>query len=170
MPVDGIAMLERFHQPFVAADYRVEVRHQYNAQQQRHGIFVQVFPYLVADKQQLGFGVVDNVVYVVSLEFVKYGDNDCTIGQGCKKGHGPMCTVASANGNLIAGLNVGTFQYDVEFGYFPGNIFVLQCGAFIICQGISVPVLYDALLNVVNELLFLFHLLNRHTLVKTVQI
>ena len=59
--------------PFVARDQQGEVRHHEDTFEQRHGAFVEIFPHLVADKKKLGLGVVDDVMHIVRLEFVKMG-------------------------------------------------------------------------------------------------
>ena len=46
-----------------------------------------------------------------------------------------MCTVASADGYLIAGLNTCTFKYYVKLCYLTGNILVLKGDSFVIRQG-----------------------------------
>lgn len=125
LAVDGVAVLEGFHQARVAAYDGREVGEQNHAHQAGHAVFVQVLPSLVAHEEQLGFGVVDDVVDVVGLELVQNGDDDCSIGDGGQEGDGPMGAVASADGNLVAGLDACTLQYDVELGYLPGHVFVL---------------------------------------------
>ena len=62
--------------PFVARDQQGEVRHHEDTFEQRHGAFVEIFPHLVADKKKLGLGVVDDVMHIVRLEFVKNGHDD----------------------------------------------------------------------------------------------
>ena len=56
------------------------------------------------DKQQLGFGMIDDVVDIVGLELMQNGNNDSSIGNCSQKSDCPMCTVTSANGNLVTGL------------------------------------------------------------------
>ena len=85
-----------------AGDEDGEVGHQEDAFQQGHGVFVQVFPNHVAHKEQLGFGVVHDVVYVVGLEFMQNGYDDCSIGQGGEECHAPVRAVASADGYLVS--------------------------------------------------------------------
>lgn len=41
-----------------------------------HCLFIEVFPCPVADKQQLGFGMIDDVVDIVGLELMQNGNND----------------------------------------------------------------------------------------------
>ena len=72
-------MLESLHQLLVAANYRSEVRQQYDTHQQGHCLFIEVFPCPVADKQQLGFGMIDDVMNIVGLEFVKDRNDDGSV-------------------------------------------------------------------------------------------
>lgn len=155
--IEDVAMFESLHQLLVAANYRSEVRQQYDTHQQGHCLFIEVFPCPVADKQQLGFGMVDDVVDIVGLELMQNGNNDSSIGNRRQKSDCPMCTVTSANGNLVTGPDAGAFQYDMEFGYFPCYIFVLQCNSFVVCQGVAIPVFNNALFYIIDEPLFLFH-------------
>ena len=73
----GILLPEHFIQMFAgviqllaARDEDGEICHHHDAFQQRHGAFVQVLPYLIAYKQQFGFGVVHDVVHIVCLELM----------------------------------------------------------------------------------------------------
>ena len=101
--------------------------------------------------------MIDDVVDIVGLELMQNGNNDSSIGNCSQKSDCPMCTVTSANGNLVTGPNAGAFQYDMEFGYFPCYIFVLQCNSFVVCQGVAIPVFNNALFYIIDEPLFLFH-------------
>lgn len=152
-------MFESIHQTLVAADDRCKVCQKYNSHQARHEVFVQVFPCLVAHEEQLGFGVVDDVVDVVGLEFVQNRYDDSPISDGSQERDSPMGTVAAADGNLVAGLDAHTFQYNVKLGYFSGHVLVLQGCSFIVCQGITVPIVGDALLDISDEAVILFHVL-----------
>ena len=83
--IEDVAMFESLHQLLVAANYRSEVRQQYDTHQQGHCLFIEVFPCPVADKQQLGFGMVDDVVDIVGLELMQNGNNDSSIGNRRQK-------------------------------------------------------------------------------------
>lgn len=79
-----------------------------------------------------------------------------------------MCTVTSANGNLVTGPNAGAFQYDMEFGYFPCYILYCSVIPFVVCQGVAIPVFNNALFYIIDEPCSCsIQLL--HTLVKTAQ-
>ncbi len=65
--------------------HRSEVRQQYDTHQQGHCLFIEVFPCPVADKQQLGFGMVDDVVDIVGLELMQNGNDDSSIGNVARK-------------------------------------------------------------------------------------
>ena len=161
--VAGVAVLEGFHQGVVAAHHRGEVFQYHNAFQQGHGGFVQGFPSAGADKEQFGFGVIDDVVDVVRLKLVQDGDDDRAISHRGQERHGPMGAVAPADGNLVARTDTGAFQHDVEFGNLPRHVLVLQGDAFVVGQGIAIPVMDDALLDVIYEGGCSFHV-NRQSL------
>lgn len=69
--------------------------------------------------------MIDDVVYVVCLEFVENRNNDSTIGHCCQKAYCPMGAVTTAYGYFITGLDAGAFQYDMKFSDLAGNIFIL---------------------------------------------
>ena len=73
-----------------------------------------------------------------------------------------MSTVTSANRYFISRLDSGTFQNNVKFSNFTCYILILEGNSFIVGQGISVPVFDDTLLNIINELMFLFHFVFAH--------
>lgn len=123
--VDGVAVFESFHEPFVPADNWSKIRQQDNSHEQRHGFFVQVLPSPVADKKEFGFGVVDDIMYVVCFEFVKNRNDYSTISHCCQKANRPMGAVTTAYGYFITGLDAGAFQYDMKFSDLAGNIFIL---------------------------------------------
>ena len=140
--------------PFVARYQQGEVRHHEDTFEQRHGAFVEIFPHLVADKKKLGLGVVDDVMHIVRLEFVKNGHDDRTIRQGSEESDSPMRTVTSADGDFIAFSDAARFKDDMQFFYFAGYILVLQGGSLIIGQGIQVPVFLYTILYIGDKTLF----------------
>ena len=106
-------------------------------------------------KLKVGFGMVDDVVDIVGFELMQNGNDDSSIGNRRQKSDCPVCTVTSANGNLVTGPDAGAFQYDMEFGYFPCYIFVLQCNSFVVCQGVAIPVFNNALFYIIDILSFI---------------
>ena len=91
---------------------------------------------------------------------MQYGYCHRTIGKGGKKGHRPVCTVSSTNGYLVSFLNAAIFKQDVQLLYLSCNIVILQGYSFIICQGIAVPVVFDAVLYIRVKTLDAFHCTN----------
>ena len=73
-----------------------------DAFQSRHLLDVKLRPHLVADEEQLGIGVVDDVMDLFGMELMKDGDGNSTIGDGGKECNTPACRVAAADGNLVA--------------------------------------------------------------------
>ena len=68
-----------------------------------------------------------------------------------------MGTVSSTDSYFITRLNTGTFQNNVKLGYLTRYILILKRDSFVVCQCIFIPVFDDALFNIINELMFLFH-------------
>ena len=136
LSVEGIAVLESFHQSFVSTDYRGEFSHLNNAQQLRHGVLIQVFPHLVSHKKQSGFWVIDDIMYIIRFKFVKNRHNNSSISDGCQESNCPVCTVTTADGNFITRLDTGTFQYNMEFCNLASHVFILESSTFIVSQGV----------------------------------
>ena len=97
-------MFESLHQLLVAANYRSEVRQQYDTHQQGHCLFIEVSHARSADKQRLGFGMVDDVVDIVGFELMQNGNDDSSIGNRRQKSDCPVCTVTSQTAILSPGL------------------------------------------------------------------
>ena len=73
-----------------------------------------------------------------------------------------MGTVSAADCYFISRLDTGTFQYNVKLGYLARYILILKRDSFVVCQCILIPVFNDALFNIINELMFLFHSIFAH--------
>ena len=118
-------MIAGVSNPFVARYQQGEVRHHEDTFQQRHGAFVEVFPHLVAYKKKLGLRVVDDVMHIVRLEFVKNGHDDRTIRQGSRKVT-PQCELLRPQTAIYRLSDAARFKDDMQFFYFAGYILVLQ--------------------------------------------
>ena len=149
--VTGIAVLEGFHQRIIAADHRGEVFQQDDTFEVGHDCLVQGFPGTCTYEEQFGFGVIDDMMDVVRLELMEDGDDDCAVCHGCQEGNPPVSAVASAYGDLVARADAGTLQDEVELGYLPCHVLVLQGDTLVISQGVEVPILYDALFDVFDK-------------------
>ena len=101
----------------------------------------------IAGKQQLGVGVVDDVVYLVGRELMEYRHCDGTVGQRGEECHSPVAAVATAQGYLVAFLHSTVLKHDVQLFYLACHIMVLQCLSFIVCQSIAIPIFNDAFLD-----------------------
>ena len=91
-----IQMVACILQLFAPAHLQGEVGHQDNTFQQRHFGFVQSFPYHITYEEQTCFGMIDNIMNVVRLEFMQDRHGYCTISQDGQKSYAPMGTVSSA--------------------------------------------------------------------------
>lgn len=72
----------------VAVDER-EVLDRQSTEYLLHGIGVESFPDGVVDYGELGIAMVYEVLYVVGLEVMKYGDYHRSIGHCAEEGHTP---------------------------------------------------------------------------------
>ena len=153
-----VEVLAGVSNPFVARYQQGEVGHHEDAFQQRHGAFIEVFPYLVAYEKELGFGVVHDVVHIVGLELVKNGHNDCAIRQRGEESHSPVRTVTAADSDFIAFLDAARFKNDMQLFYFAGYILVLQGCPFIVGQGVQVPVFLYTVLYIGDKTLFHYYI------------
>jgi len=102
--------------------------------------------------------VVDDIVYLLGFELMEDGHNDGAIGHCGQKGDSPVCTVASADGNLVSRLNPGRFKQNVKLLNFASHILVLEGHALIVGEGIEIPMINDALLNQTDKVfVMVFH-------------
>ena len=109
-----------------------------------HGVYLR--RHMVSDKEQFGIGVIDDVVNLLSHELMENGHGNGAIGQRSQEGYSPLAAVTSTEGNLVAFLHTTILEKDVEFLNLAGNIVKLQGGSLIVCQGIKVPIVDDAVL------------------------
>ena len=63
----------------------------------------------VADKEELRLAMVYDMMNLFWQKFMQDGNSHGTIGQGSEKSHGPVGTVSSAEGNLVALDNTAVF-------------------------------------------------------------
>ena len=138
----GVEMFAGERKFFGAAVHEREVLHANDALQGRHAVLVQVFPHLVAHEQQACFAVVDDVVHIIRLELVQDGHDDGAVGNGGQKRHAPVSAVASAQGDFVAGPDIGRFEEQVHLGYFTRHVLVLQALSVEIRERFPVPVLF----------------------------
>ena len=96
------------------------------ASQLLQGIRVEVLPYRGIDKEQLGIGVIDQVMHVVWLEFVQNGHCHCTIGENTEECHAPMGAIAPAQCDFVASLDAGVLKEQMQLGYLASNGSILE--------------------------------------------
>ena len=130
-----------------------EVRQMGNAPEMGHGLKVDVARHTIADEEESRFAVIDYVVDLLGLKLALYGHYDAAIGQCGEECHRPVGTVAPADGHLVATLQPCGLHADVEFCYAPRHIAEAQCFAFIVGEGILVPILYKGLLYMSDKAL-----------------
>ncbi len=122
-----------------------------------HGIGIEFGPYHVADKEYFCLGMVHDVVHLLRFELMEDGYGHGTVAEDGKEGRRPVCAVSAAEGYLVAFDHAGVFKKYVQLFYFAGHILVLQGYSLIICQGIGIPVLFEAFGNKADKIGVLFH-------------
>ena len=91
-PIDGFA---------IALVQAAEVGKGKHGTQSGKTFFFQVFPNGIAGEEEYGFGVVDDVVYVVRIEILEYGDYDGTIRDCGHVGDAPAGVVFAYDGDFV---------------------------------------------------------------------
>ena len=74
------------------------------------GNFIKAFPNHITYKEELGFGVVYNVMYLVGLEFVEDRNDYSAISYGCEECYSPMRHVTTTNCNLVTCFYTAFFE------------------------------------------------------------
>ena len=100
----------------------------------------------IAHKEELGLGVVYDVMHLVGHKLMENGHGNGPVREHGKKGGSPVGTIAAAECNLVTLHYSGVLEHDVELLYLACHIVILQSTAFIVSQRVTVPVLDDALL------------------------
>ena len=111
----------------------------------------------ITHKEQLGVAVVHDVMHLVGHELMQDGHSHGTIGEHSQIGGGPVGTVASAKGNLVALHHPTVLKHDMQFLNLTCHIMVLQRSSFKIGECIAIPVVDDALLDERVETWYRFH-------------
>ena len=73
-----------------------------------------------------------------------------------------MGAVPAADCYFISWLDTGTFQYNVKLGYLARYILILKRDSFVSVNASLSQFFNDALFNIINELMFLFHSIFAH--------
>ena len=141
-----------------AADHERIVGDVDDALQSRHLRGVDLRGRHVADEEELGVAVVDDVVDLVGRELVEDGHGHRAIGEDGEEGSSPGRGVASAEGYLVASLHARGLKHDVQFLYLARHIVILQRLAFVVGKRVEIPVVDDTLLDEGVKTRNLFHL------------
>ena len=141
-----------------AADHERIVGDVDDALQSRHLRGVDLRGRHVADEEELGVAVVDDVVDLVGRELVEDGHGHRAIGEDGEEGGSPGRGVASAEGYLVAPLHARGLKHDVQFLYLARHIVILQRLAFVVGKRVEIPVVDDTLLDEGVKTRNLFHL------------
>ena len=113
----------------------------------RHLLCIEFRPHNVAHKQQLGTGVVDDVVNLLRQELMQDRHRHSAVCQGGQEGYSPACAVAAADGDFVSVLHAGGFENDVEFLDDTCYVLVVERLNAIVAEGIQLPVLFQAFQN-----------------------
>ena len=98
----------------------------------RHLGLGQAFPYGRVHKQNLGLGMVHEMVDIAGLELVKKGYRHCPIGHSGEKGHCPVHLVAPADGHFVSLLQPAMVEEDVDFGNSFSKVTVENRSTFVV--------------------------------------
>ena len=160
----GVFTSEEFVQPFASlsqlfcsGNEQGIVPYCYDTFQVRHIFGLEFRPYHVAHKQYFGLRMVHDVMHLFSFELMEDGHSHGTVAQHRHEGGSPVGTVASAEGNFVAGLYAGIFKKDVELLNLAGHVFILQCNPLVVGQCIEVPIVLETFRNDVYEIGVCFH-------------
>ena len=144
-------MLAGESQFFRTRYHQREVWQEHDTFQCWHLLRVYLLGDIITYKEGFSTRVVDDIMNLFGVEFVKNRYYHGSVGQGCQEGHGPVGRVTSADGNLVTFLNATVLKDDVKFFYFTGYVVKLQRLSLKISQGISVPVVDDGVVNILVE-------------------
>ncbi len=72
--------------------------------------FFQLLPDGIAGEEEYGFGVVDNMVYVVWVEILEYRDYDGTIRDCGHVGNAPAGVILAYDGYFVAAAQAAVFE------------------------------------------------------------
>ena len=112
-----------------------------------HLLWINLFGYEVAHEQGFCFRVVDDIMNLLSIEFVKDGHSHSTIGEGGEEGDSPMGGIASANGYFVSLFDTAVLEDNMQFFYLSCHIMKLKRSTLVISQGIGIPVFDDGVVN-----------------------
>ena len=124
-----------------------EVVHQDHDLQTGHLGLAEPLPFSLADEEDLGLGVIHEVMDVAGLEFVQDGHRNGAVGKGGEEAHAPVRLVARAEGDFVAFLQAALFKTDVEHRDAFANLAVCERATLIVRQGGAVPMLLEAFLE-----------------------
>ena len=120
-------------------------------------LFVDDVPEGVSQKEELRFGVLDDVVHVVGGEVLEHGYDDCAVGDGCQIGYHPAGVVSSYQRYLVSFLYAAFLEEQVQFGYLLGHLEIGEGLLFeVVGERGQLPVLPEALLVYLDKV-FLHH-------------
>ena len=86
----GGQVLPRLHQFLAAGVDVIEGGHAHEHLHVRHFHLGETFPVGFIYEEDLGLGMVDQVMYVLGLEFMEDGDGYCAISEGCEEADAPV--------------------------------------------------------------------------------
>ena len=107
----------------------------------------EALPDHLVHEEDLGLGVVDEVVDALRLELVQDGHGYGAVGGGGQEADTPVGLVARAEGHLVALLQAAFLESDMQELDALSHIFIFERGALVVGEGVAVPVLTDTLLD-----------------------
>ena len=150
-------MFARVRKLLRTTSHQREIRDIDNAFQSRHFVGVDGLHGIVANKQKFRFRVVDDIVNLLTIKLMKDGHCHSSIGECGEEGHGPVGGVATADGYLVALLDITVFKEYMQFLYLPGYIMKLKGCSLIIGECVLIPIVDDCALDIGIKTTKCFH-------------
>ena len=125
----------------------VEGVHLHDDFQARHLSLGEALPDDLVHEEDLGLGVVDQVMDVLGFELVQEGHRHGAVGHGGQEAHAPVGLVARAEGDLVPLLQPAFLECDVQELDALGDIAVFERHALVVGEGVPFPVFFDAPLD-----------------------
>ena len=97
-----------------------------DAHQVRHLFKIKIVENTRVGKQNLGAGVIDQMMDVRRLEFVQQGNDHGTIGNHRKEAYAPVGLVAGTNGNFVSLCDAAFVEKSMKPSNFFCQIFIIE--------------------------------------------
>ena len=138
-------VLAHFHEVLVLGVDVVEGVHLHDDLQAGHLRLGEPLPDHFVHEEDLGLGMVDQIMYVLGFEFMQQGYGHGAVGHGGQEAHAPVGLVAGAEGDFVPLLEPAFFESDVQELDALRHVGVFERNALVVREGFALPVFLDAL-------------------------